>query len=448
VFNSLDASHWLLSFTYDDGSDEESNIFDARVHPTTSDLYVAGYGYNGTDRSIDSTYARITPAGSVAASTSFGTSSDDRLTTAIDLDSANDIVRVHQLDNELSIQSTKSDFSDFNWQHAIYPETDSFFDPKNAVSVGSNYYVASAYYDALGECFVNFGAIAANGNVSFINNFEKTTNPGQLYLSNIRYNSTTSTFFIAAVDDNNNTVVDLLEFNTSGAKVSETEIDLSASLGSVDNIFLEVDSAGNVYVYAGGGEITTFDGIAALIKFNSSKVKQWENKFSGDYVFLLNEMNSALAENSSGNLVVIVGAEDYTANFEYFAWLELNPTTGALISERSIAAGIANDFNYIYPHGVVADGTSLYLYGAEDISNGNFWPWWAFVAKVPDDGTLTGTYGDFTYAATSVVSVSALTASTVTATTTWTGSTFTPGEPNDFTLAAWSSNTTNRVDVE
>lgn len=143
---------------------------------------------------------------------------------------------------------------------------------------------------------------------------------------------------------------------------------------------IAVDSSNNVYASGYGASGTNE---LLLAKYNSSGTLSWQRKATvsttgraGDaYVAVDASGNAYLAGTGSA-------ATDVTAIFKY-------NTSGTLQWQATIDPGVL-----CQPASIAVDGSNFYITGRANLS-----PTRMFTAKLPQDGTLTGTYGSFVYAA-------------------------------------------------
>lgn len=159
------------------------------------------------------------------------------------------------------------------------------------------------------------------------------------------------------------------------------------------------DSSGNVYVASLGSSSTTI-----LLKYDSSGTNLWATRFAlgatGD------NTPASIAVDSSGNSYIFGrgGTEGYFV-------VKYN-SSGTIQWQRSVVAS-AGSYMVAVGIGLSADGATFYINGRDNASSTSLF------AKLPTDGSKTGTFtvngATYTYAATSLaVSASNLTLSSVT----------------------------------
>lgn len=146
---------------------------------------------------------------------------------------------------------------------------------------------------------------------------------------------------------------------------------------------VKVDSSGNVYV-CGYESVGTTKGY--LIKINSSGTLQWERTLtppsSSDYLYF-----NGLDFDSNGDIFV-AGQGYISATGIRTTVIAKYNTSGTLQLQREfLKMGMNNGFK-------IDANDNMYMAGTA---------WWPYespaVLKLPSDGSLTGTYGQFTYQA-------------------------------------------------
>ena len=152
---------------------------------------------------------------------------------------------------------------------------------------------------------------------------------------------------------------------------------------------IAIDSSGNIYL-AG---YTTGSGVGAgsydylITKLNSSGAFQWSRTLGGSSL----DYARAIAVDSSGN-VYVTGETASTGTGMYEGLIVKYDTDGNIQWQR-ILYGSQNEFL----KGIGVDNSGNVYVGGRTASSGEGSDEF-IIAKLPDDGTGTGTYGDFTYA--------------------------------------------------
>ena len=180
----------------------------------------------------------------------------------------------------------------------------------------------------------------------------------------------------------------IAKYNTSGT------IQWQRSLGGVTDQIgrsVAVDGSGNVYVC---GSSTASNDIQ-IAKYNTSGTIQWQRSLSGTV-----EEGYSVAVDSSGN--VYVCGYSIASGSTDFQIAKYN-TSGTIQWQRSLGGSSGGTSYTDYGFSVAVDGSgNVYVCGYSILSgNSDF-----LFAKLPGNGTLTGTYSvggySFTYAASSL----------------------------------------------
>lgn len=146
-----------------------------------------------------------------------------------------------------------------------------------------------------------------------------------------------------------------------------------------------VDSSDNVYISI-AATVSSFGATQRLhvLKFNSSGTVQWHKQFSS---------TGSSPDDTSANLdmcittggVLVACWDDGTESPATTAVVGLSPSDGSVSWQRNIDK---KDFSSLYAHPLggwcfaIADGSS---------------PYGGYIARLPDDGSLTGTWGNLFY---------------------------------------------------
>ena len=173
------------------------------------------------------------------------------------------------------------------------------------------------------------------------------------------------------------------KYNNSGTLQWQRTI--GGSNASDNGRSITIDSSDNVYIggVSTAGGVGVYDSI--LVKYNSSGTYQWQKALgtSGTQINI-----QAIASDSSDN-VYVAG----THSSSYF-FAKYN-SSGTLQWQRSFG-GSGTDNG----HGISADGNgNVYVVGSTSSSGAGSND--ILLVTVPSDGSGTGTYGSFTYAASS-----------------------------------------------
>lgn len=172
-----------------------------------------------------------------------------------------------------------------------------------------------------------------------------------------------------------NNSIPIIKYNTSGTIQWQRDLGQSAKTSAAEGI--AVDSSGNVYIAGYSTAQSPQNGYVA--KYNSSGTIQWQRRLavSGSVCYLM-----GVAVDSSGN-VVAVGYE----NLAQSAIIVKYDSSGSLLWQNQIDTAA----NYVRFYDVTIDGNDNIIAvgqtSAAGAGGGD-----TFVAKVPSDGTGTGSY--------------------------------------------------------
>ena len=148
---------------------------------------------------------------------------------------------------------------------------------------------------------------------------------------------------------------------------------------------IALDSSGNIYI-TGTSKSTGAGEDMIVAKYNSSGSVQWQRKLSGSS----NEQSEGITVDSSGN-VYIVGYSNSGGPGGYSISIAKYNTSGTIQWQRHLG-GSSTDQG----RGIVVDNSgNFYICGNSSsvgAGSGDF-----IIARFPDDGTETGTYGNLTY---------------------------------------------------
>ena len=166
-------------------------------------------------------------------------------------------------------------------------------------------------------------------------------------------------------------------------------IGLLRSSATENGFSIAVDSSGNVYVCGYSGASGTDD--IQIAKYNTSGTIQWQRRLGGSG----DQYGQSIAVDSSGN-VYVCGYAGAGSTFD-FQIAKYN-TSGTIQWQRRLGSSSANAFG----QSIAVDSSgNVYVCGHSGASGTND----IQIAKLPGDGSLTGTYSvggySFTYAASS-----------------------------------------------
>lgn len=179
----------------------------------------------------------------------------------------------------------------------------------------------------------------------------------------------------------------LAKYNSSGTLQWQRE--LRHASNSVQVVGLVIDSSDNIYISMeyGGTDL-------AFAKYNSSGTIQWQRELSadGDINDVFNYYNGVnyMTIDDTDNIYLCLGAEDAVAVKQGALIVKYN-SSGTIQWQRLLYGG---DGTYGNAMGCSWVNDALYVYFYIYINPS----YYSVVARLPDDGSLTGTHGIYTYA--------------------------------------------------
>ena len=190
----------------------------------------------------------------------------------------------------------------------------------------------------------------------------------------------------------------IAKYNASGT------IQWQRTLGGTDidfSLAIAVDSSGNVYVTG----YTSVGGLGQeflITKYNTSGTIQWQRTLSGTG----DDQGYGVAVDSSGDVYVV--GQTTSAGAGNFDILIAKYNASGTIQWQRILGGTDREEG----KGIAVDNSgNVYVTGLTESAGSGSYD--LLIAKLPDDGSGTGTYGDLTYATLSLTdSASSLTSST------------------------------------
>lgn len=180
--------------------------------------------------------------------------------------------------------------------------------------------------------------------------------------------------------------VQLIKYSSSGTlqwqrKLSGTGNDYGYGVG--------VDSSNNVYVCGYSSSTGSASSDILLAKYNSSGTLQWQRALGGSYFGVAEELTT----DSSNNIFIVgrVGAPAGAGNNDCII-VKYN-SSGTLQWQRTLGGT-----NQEWGTGIAVDNANN-IYLAGNVASSGAGDYDCLIAKLPDDGSLTGTYGSLIYAA-------------------------------------------------
>ena len=167
---------------------------------------------------------------------------------------------------------------------------------------------------------------------------------------------------------------------------------------------ITVDSSGNIYVIGYGYTGTVASRRMIIAKYNNSGVIQWQRTLNGTS---FGEIGEDVAVDSSGNVYVcgFFDTNGTSVSRGNDAIIAKYNSSGTLQWQRTLANSQYGKIDEAYGITVDNKGT-VYVTGMTETNVVSVFDVksLAFIAKLPPDGSLTGTYGRWTYAASSFTS--------------------------------------------
>ena len=307
-----------------------------------------------------------------------------------------------------------------------YPSTP--LDSANSIAVDSsgNVYVCGYGYNASGYNVQLISKYNTSGTIQWQRTLTDTSSAPNDYARSIAVDSSGNVYVCGSGRNSSGVVAQSIsKYNNSGTiQWQNTLTDASATPNSIANS-IAVDSSGNVYV-CGYGRNSSNKNVQSISKYNTSGTIQWQNTLTGASA-TPGDFALSIAVDSSGNVYVCgYGRNSSNKNVQSISKYNNSGTiqwqktlTDLYTSPSSSAYGIAVDSSgNVYVCG--------YIYSAVNSQI-------QLIAKLPADGSKTGTYSGtnfgVTYAASSWTSATSswtsVASSWTSATSTWTSATST-----------------------
>jgi hypothetical protein len=230
-----------------------------------------------------------------------------------------------------------------------------------------------------------FSAILRLSSSTIIDKFLGTGNPAFKARANAR--SSDGSIWVL-LDDRR-----LYKLNSNLAYVSQVGFYPTNFASGFTEYELIIDNADNMY-YIGTGNGSSSTAAGCIIKFNSSGVIQWVRYLGQVGVNANNNIYfRSGAVDSSGN--VYVCGEAYPGTGSNGGVIAKFNGSGTLQWQRSFAESGTSGYRTSLKSITVDGNDDLIIGGSQDGDR------IAYILRLPNDGSLTGTYGNFTYASTS-----------------------------------------------
>lgn len=309
----------------------------------------------------------------------------------IGLDSSNNVYVVGDTDvssqGSLDFHITKFNSSGTEqWQRGLGgSQIEQFFGHSITDSSGNTYgggYTNSAGQGTFGQYLVKWNS---SGNVQW----QRTVSmSGQHTGRDVALDSSGNVYMCGESDLGtlNNTNLTLVKYNSSGTH-QWTRYLRGSSYGEVGDA-VAVDSSDNIYVCGKTSSVGAGSNDLLLVKYNSSGSVQWRRTLGGSG----SDEGKGVAVDSSDNIYVC-GTTRSTSNGTRYIMIAKYNSSGTLDWQNTLG-GSLQDYG---EHIKVDSSDNIYVVGKTQSTGQGSND--IFVAKLPNDGSLTGTYGSLTYAA-------------------------------------------------
>ena len=376
--NSSSQSYWFLtvgdsnSNTGNDVAiDGDGNVYTSGM--SNSDIFVIKHDKDGTEQ-----WQRL-----------INTNSSEQI--GIGLDSSNNVYVVGDTD-ESSQGSLDFHITKFNssgteiWQRGLGGSgIEQMFGHSTTDSSGNTY--GTGYTTSAGQG--TFAQYLAKWNSSGTVQWQRTLSmSGQHAGHDVALDSSGNVYMCGESDLGtlNNTNLTLAKWASNGTH-QWTRYLRGSSYGEY-GYGVAVDSSDNIYVCGSTSSVGAGSNDLLLVKYNSSGTVQWRRTLGGSG----SDEGKGVAVDSSDN-VYVCGTTRSTSNGTRYIMIAKIDPSGNLQWQNTLG-GTSQDYG---EHIEVDSSDNIYVVGKTQSTGQGSND--IFVAKLPNDGSLTGTYGSLTYAA-------------------------------------------------
>jgi len=200
-----------------------------------------------------------------------------------------------------------------------------------------------------------------------------TTRSARAYATTV--DSSGNVYFCGDSDQSGDTALVVGKYNTSG--VLQWKRTLTRTGFTTQGRGIATDSSGNVYV-CGDSTAATSGGFtnAIIAKYDTSGAIQWKRNLGTSAAL---SYNTAITADSSGN-VYVCGTAVISGSYDFL--IAKYDTSGAIQWQRRLGSTANTEYGF---------GIALDSFGNMYVSGTRSTGYWLF-AKLPTDGSLTGTY--------------------------------------------------------
>lgn len=309
----------------------------------------------------------------------------------IGLDSSNNVYVVGDTDESPTQGSLDFHITKFNssgteqWQKGLGGSgIEQFFGHSTTDSSGNTYGVGYTTSSGQGS----FGQYFAKWNSSGTVQWQRTLSmSGQHTGRDVALDSSGNVYICGESDLGtlNNVNLTLAKYNSSGTFQWVRSL-RGNSFGEVGDA-VAVDSNDDIYVCGRTSSFGSGSNDLLLVKYNSSGTVQWRRTLGGSG----SDEGRGVAVDSSDN-VYVCGTTRSTSNGSRYIMIAKINSSGNLQWQNTFG-GSQQDYG---EHIQVDSSDNIYVVGrTQSLAAGQSQ---MFVAKLPNDGSLTGTYGSLTYA--------------------------------------------------
>ena len=348
---------------------------------SVGNIYICGTTINPADSTLDAFVAKYNTNGVIQWQRRLGGASSD-YTYSIAVDSNSNVYIAGRTDsqgagNSDALIAKYNDSGVIQWQRSLGGTS---VDLANGIAVdgsGNAYIVGTTASQGAGGNDI----LVAKYNTSGVIQWQRSLGGTSGELGNAIAVDSSGNVYIAGYGStqtagNNDCIV--AKYDTSGV------IQWQRRLGGASAEFgngIAVDSSGNVYISGANNSQSAGSSDALIAKYNTSGVIQWQRRLGG----ASSDNAYGIAVDAAGNAYIIG-----ESNNNDLLLAKYN-TSGAIQWQRAIL-GASND----YGRGVAVDTSgNIYIIGvtySQGVGSGDF-----LIAKLPDDGSKIGTYGNLSY---------------------------------------------------
>jgi len=273
-----------------------------------------------------------------------------------------------------------------------YGPTSSQYVYFNNITIDSSNNIYASGPMTTGSVQFNYGAGIVKLNSSGVLQWQKTVVASGSNTCKSPVDGSGNSFLIYSTSTSNSTLT-AIKLNSSGSVVWQKGI---SGLGYVYGRNSFVDSSGNLYIsfatsaYSSGSDVGP-----AIVKLNSSGVVQWCRTLN----FLLKNYTDNVAVNDAGDVYVSYVTKAVSGDQD-IKIIKYN-SSGSLQWQRSLGSSAAENMQF---NSLALDKNDNVLVSFDTDVTGSGVNSTAAYVKLPPDGSGTGTYGSFVYAASSYTS--------------------------------------------